>query len=65
MGILAASVRRALAPHLKTLIGPWFAAQFDPCNEVAAAAKSSFEQAFPVEKQRATLLFCQVKIYKK
>jgi hypothetical protein len=33
---------RKLAPHLKSYIGPWLCAQFDPENVVRSAAKSSF-----------------------
>eukprot|EP00854_Cymbomonas_tetramitiformis_P009827 gene9827-11641_t len=62
MGALAKTVKKALAPHLKALMGPWYAAQFDPCSEVAAAAGLSFEAAFPPAKQRDALKFCQAEI---
>jgi len=41
---------------------PWFAATFDPCTEVAAAARVALAAAFPsaahVDK---ALLYCQVR----
>ena len=35
--------RKGIAPHLKSLIGPWWFSQFDPAPEVAQAARRSFE----------------------
>lgn len=35
--------KRNLAPHLKTLIGPWFTAQYDTYPPAASAAVSAFE----------------------
>ncbi|KAI5021498.1 hypothetical protein ZWY2020_058228 [Hordeum vulgare] len=34
---------KGLAPHLKSLMGPWWFCQFDPAAEVAQAARRSFE----------------------
>lgn len=39
--------RRGLAPHLKSLMGPWWFSQFDPASEVSQAARLSFE-VFPI-----------------
>lgn len=39
--------RRGLAPHLKSLMGPWWFSQFDPAPEVSQAARLSFE-VFPI-----------------
>jgi hypothetical protein len=35
--------RKGIAPHLKSLMGPWWFSQFDPAPEVAQAARRSFE----------------------
>ena len=35
--------RRDLAPHLKSLMGPWWFSQFDPISEVSLAAKRSLQ----------------------
>jgi hypothetical protein len=43
LGQLAQAAGKALAPHLKSLIGPWWVAQFDPHGEAAAAARSGFQ----------------------
>lgn len=41
-----ALLRRDLAPHLKTLMGPWWFAQFDPASEVSQAAKRSLQVCY-------------------
>jgi hypothetical protein len=38
--------RRDLAPHLKSLMGPWWFSQFDPVFEVSQAAKRSLQVRF-------------------
>jgi hypothetical protein len=43
LGQLAQAAGKALAPHLKALIGPWWVAQFDPHGEAANAARSGFQ----------------------
>ncbi|KAE8816024.1 E3 ubiquitin-protein ligase listerin [Hordeum vulgare] len=43
MSSLVTSVKKGLAPHLKSLMGPWWFCQFDPAAEVAQAARRSFE----------------------
>lgn len=35
--------RKGLAPHLKSLMGPWWYSQFDPVPEVSLAARQSLE----------------------
>lgn len=35
--------KRNLAPHLKTLIGPWFTSQYDTYPPAASAAVLAFE----------------------
>jgi hypothetical protein len=35
--------RKGVAPHLKSLMGPWWFFQFDPASEVAQAGWHSFE----------------------
>lgn len=37
------SFRRGLAPHLKSLMGPWWYSQFDPIPEVSQSARRSLE----------------------
>lgn len=36
-------LRRDLAPHLKSIMGPWWFSQFDLASEVSQAAKSSLQ----------------------
>jgi hypothetical protein len=36
-------LRRDIAPHLKSIMGPWWFSQFDLASEVSQAAKSSFQ----------------------
>ncbi|KAM0040615.1 putative transcription factor C2H2 family [Helianthus debilis subsp. tardiflorus] len=60
-GTMAALVSSVgdLAPHLKTLMGPWWYSQFDPVHEVSQAAKRSLEAAFPAQEKRLdALMLC-------
>jgi hypothetical protein len=59
MAAVAVSVGKALAPQLKTLLGPWYLASFDPYPDAAAAAKKSLADVFPGRKQLDALLFCR------
>jgi E3 ubiquitin-protein ligase listerin len=59
MGALAAAVGKALAPHLRALLPPWWLAAFDPYADVAAAARRTLAEAFPGPKQAAALAFCR------
>ncbi|KAK7300853.1 hypothetical protein RJT34_11704 [Clitoria ternatea] len=64
MTALVTSVGRDLAPHLKTLMGPWWFAQFDPVSEVAQAAKRSLQAAFPAQEKRLdALILCTTEIF--
>ncbi|KAL8129875.1 hypothetical protein V2J09_019030 [Rumex salicifolius] len=57
-------VGRGLAPHLKSLMGPWWFSQFDSLSEVSQAAKQSFQVAFPTsEKRLDALMFCTGEIF--
>ncbi|KAJ1437515.1 Armadillo-type fold [Sesbania bispinosa] len=64
MTTLVTSVGRDLAPHLKTLMGPWWFAQFDPVSEVSHAAKRSLQAAFPAQEKRLdALILCATEIF--
>nr|XP_006825327.1 PREDICTED: E3 ubiquitin-protein ligase listerin-like [Saccoglossus kowalevskii] len=56
---LALKVRRSLAPHLKSIMGPWLLSQCDTYAPAASAAKSAFNSAFPLSKQSEAILFCK------
>ncbi|XVF20393.1 hypothetical protein REPUB_Repub11eG0194700 [Reevesia pubescens] len=61
---LVTAVGRDLAPHLKSLMGPWWFAQFDPSSEVSQAAKRSLQAAFPApEKRLDALILCTTEIF--
>ncbi|KAK6234537.1 hypothetical protein SCA6_009874 [Theobroma cacao] len=62
--ILVTSVGRDLAPHLKSLMGPWWFSQFDPSSEVSQAAKRSLQAAFPAQEKRLdALILCTTEIF--
>ncbi|KAL2317406.1 hypothetical protein Fmac_031282 [Flemingia macrophylla] len=64
MTALVTSVGRDLAPHLKTLMGPWWFSQFDPVSEVSLAAKRSLQAAFPAQEKRLdALILCTTEIF--
>ncbi|KAK7321403.1 hypothetical protein VNO77_32021 [Canavalia gladiata] len=64
MTALVTTVGRDLAPHLKTLMGPWWFAQFDPVSEVSQAAKRSLQAAFPAQEKRLdALILCTTEIF--
>ncbi|CAM6128753.1 unnamed protein product [Calypogeia fissa] len=64
MTSFANCVGRGLAPHLKSLMGPWWISQFDPSREVSEAAKDSFQVAFSGQKKRLeALMFCEKEIF--
>ncbi|KAK9280494.1 hypothetical protein L1049_014186 [Liquidambar formosana] len=61
---LVTIVGRDLAPHLKTLMGPWWFSQFDPVSEVSQAAKRSLQAAFPAQEKRLdALMLCTAEIF--
>ncbi|KAG9455167.1 hypothetical protein H6P81_008071 [Aristolochia fimbriata] len=64
MTSLVSTVRRGLAPHLKSLMGPWWFSQFDPVPEVSQAARQSLQVAFPAtEKRWDALILCANEIF--
>lgn len=62
MGAVAAAVGRDVAPFLKTLLPPWYMAQFDGHADVAAAAQAAMLSAFPGSKQHEAVLFCRAEV---
>lgn len=55
---------RELAPHIKSLMGPWWFSQFDSSYEVSQAAKRSFQAAFPAQEKRLdALILCVTEIF--
>ncbi|CAO2145521.1 unnamed protein product [Urochloa humidicola] len=61
MSSLVTTIKKGIAPHLKSLMGPWWFSQFDPAPEVAQAARRSFEAAFPQSERRLDALMLCVK----
>ncbi|CAL4904332.1 unnamed protein product [Urochloa decumbens] len=61
MSSLVTAIKKGIAPHLKSLMGPWWFSQFDPAPEVAQAARRSFEAAFPQSERRLDALMLCVK----
>jgi hypothetical protein len=59
MAAVAAAVGKAVAPQLKSLLGPWYLASFDPYPDAAAAAKRSLAEVFPGRKQADALMLCR------
>lgn len=55
---LAESLKRRMAPVLKSVIGPWWMAQHDTASEVATSARDSFQAAFPGTRHQEALSFC-------
>lgn len=49
--------KRLLAPHMKTLIGPWWMLTGDPIGDVSQAAYSSFCSAIPPKKRQQVLVY--------
>lgn len=61
---LVTVVGRGLAPHLKSLMGPWWLSQFDPVNDVSQAAKQSLQAAFPAQEKRLdALVLCTTEVF--
>ncbi|KAL1217589.1 E3 ubiquitin-protein ligase listerin [Cardamine amara subsp. amara] len=57
-------IGRDLAPHLKSIMGPWWFSQFDLASEVSQAAKSSLQAAFPAQEKRLHALnLCSAEIF--
>lgn len=57
MAAVASSVGKGLLSQLKSVIGPWYLACFDPYNDAAAAAKRSLGEVFPGKKQADVLVY--------
>lgn len=56
----ASSVRRQLAPQLKTLITPWLCCKFDPHHDVRRAASAAFDAALAnPTKYAEALAYCR------
>ena len=62
LALVIKGVGRALAPHLKSLVGAWFLGQADPHTQAATAASAAWELAFPAAKQAGAIAFCQAEI---
>ncbi|OMO82940.1 Zinc finger, RING-type [Corchorus capsularis] len=61
---IVTAVGRELAPHLKSLMGPWWFSQFDPSSEVSQAAKRSLQAAFPAQERRLdAIILCTTEIF--
>ncbi|KNA05184.1 hypothetical protein SOVF_192710 [Spinacia oleracea] len=64
MTSLVVAAGRDLALHLKSLMGPWWFAQFDSVSEVSQAAKRSLQVAFPTQEKRLdALIFCAPEVF--
>ncbi|XP_043725325.1 E3 ubiquitin-protein ligase listerin isoform X2 [Telopea speciosissima] len=64
MTSLVITVGRGLAPHLKSLMGPWWFSQFDPVPEVSQSARQSLQAAFPAQDKRLdALILCTNEIF--
>ncbi|VVB16450.1 unnamed protein product [Arabis nemorensis] len=64
MSNVVTGVGRDLAPHLKSIMGPWWYSQFDLASEVSQAAKSSLQAAFPAQEKRLDALnLCSAEIF--
>ncbi|GJV33873.1 E3 ubiquitin protein ligase listerin [Tanacetum coccineum] len=64
MATLVSTAGRDLAPHLKSLMGPWWFSQFDPVYEVSQAAKRSLQAAFPAQDKRLdALMLCTDEVF--
>lgn len=64
MANLVTTLGRDLAPHLKSLMGPWWFSQFDAVHEVSQAAKRSLQAAFPAQDKRLdALILCTNEVF--
>ncbi|WCJ34820.1 E3 ubiquitin-protein ligase listerin [Euphorbia peplus] len=64
MSSLVVAVGRDIAPHLKSLMGPWWFSQFDSVSEVSLAAKRSLQTAFPAQEKRLdALILCTNEVF--
>ncbi|KAG6607353.1 E3 ubiquitin-protein ligase listerin, partial [Cucurbita argyrosperma subsp. sororia] len=61
---LVIAAGREIAPHLKSLMGPWWFSQFDSVSEVSQSAMQSLQAAFPAQEKRVdALILCTTEIF--
>lgn len=61
---LVMAAGREIAPHLKSLMGPWWFSQFDSVSEVSQSAMQSLQAAFPAQEKRVdALILCTSEIF--
>uniref|UniRef100_A0A9I9DLL5 E3 ubiquitin-protein ligase listerin n=1 Tax=Cucumis melo TaxID=3656 RepID=A0A9I9DLL5_CUCME len=61
---LVMAAGREIAPHLKSLMGPWWFSQFDSVSEVSQSAMQSLQAAFPAQEKRVdALVLCTTEIF--
>ncbi|XP_038895284.1 E3 ubiquitin-protein ligase listerin isoform X5 [Benincasa hispida] len=61
---LVMAAGREIAPHLKSLMGPWWFSQFDSVSEVSQSAMQSLQAAFPAQEKRVdALILCTTEIF--
>lgn len=60
---LVKALGRAVAPHLKSVLGPWFLAMHDPHSDAASGSSSAFRLAFPAaRRQLEVVLYCRAEL---
>ncbi|KXZ44895.1 hypothetical protein GPECTOR_61g848 [Gonium pectorale] len=63
LSVLLASLGKAIAPHLKALMGPWWLAMYDPYGDAAAASRAAFAASFPAgRRQLDVVLYCRTEL---
>ena len=55
---LASQTGKAMAPHLKSIMGMWMVSMCDTYPTVASAANQAFISRFPEAKQAEAIRFC-------
>jgi len=53
----AKTVKNALGPHLRSIIGCWVSGMCDPHGPAASAAQNAFASTFTLDKQREVFKF--------
>eukprot|EP00761_Pharyngomonas_kirbyi_P013795 gb/GECH01013824.1/.p1 GENE.gb/GECH01013824.1/~~gb/GECH01013824.1/.p1 ORF type:complete len:1110 (+),score=249.55 gb/GECH01013824.1/:1-3330(+) len=61
---IAQSQRRALAPVLRSIAGPWLTSRHDPHPAVARAAQEAFDAAFAEDKRTAAWKHCASDVFR-
>ncbi|GFN93637.1 E3 ubiquitin-protein ligase listerin-like [Plakobranchus ocellatus] len=59
---LASKTGKAMAPHLKSIMGMWVVSMCDTYPTVASAANQAFTSRFPGAKQAEAIRFCRAEI---